>query len=69
MDTVKSALKTYESTEIKILTEFLAEEDAVPFYDESGKIVTFRGGDAKIRAGAIRECIRRVKNGQKTNEC
>jgi pyruvate-formate lyase-activating enzyme len=45
----------------KRLYEFLKEEEAIPFYDESGKIVTFKGGDAKIRAQAIRECIRRIE--------
>jgi len=46
---------------IQRLHDFLKEEEAIPFYDESNKVVTFRGGEAKIRAQAIRECITRIE--------
>ena len=48
-------------TAVEILKAFLEEEKAIPFYDESGKVVTIRGGDAKIRAQAIKECINRIE--------
>jgi len=51
-----------DSDAIKRLHDFLLEEEAVPFYDESNKVVTFRGGEAKIRAQAIRQCISIVKS-------
>lgn len=46
---------------ISKLHDFLLGEESVPFLDQ-GKVVTLVGGDAKIRAQAIRECIRRIED-------
>jgi len=48
-------------TAVEILKAFLEEEKAIPLYDESGKVVTFRGGEAAIRAQAIKEGIMRIE--------
>lgn len=47
-------------TAVEVMKTFMEEEEGIPFKD-SGKVVTIRGGDAKVRAQAIRECIKRIE--------
>lgn len=55
-------MREMEKVVLRKLHDFLLGEENVELKD-GGNVVTVAGGDAKIRVGAIKECIGIVKRG------